>query len=990
MTGKPPSRSRSPILSVTVPLEQSVSMTKVLNGVDTPLDDTQPSVYEAVILLKGRLGRTWSERYCILNAQSYMLVYRKLGSNGSPLLTFKIQSGALCTITEGRKDTFAIHVVNAQNAPIDKFEFNVKTLEVAKQWQTHLLQAAERETAKRLAGERLSLRDVGTAPAAIRDVLKRAEINSRRAVEQMMTLARGHSRHTSETSDKLQQGIEDGLLIDAMNLFHWRTVKVDNGLRVQADNDPVLTVDEIIRRRRVLWRQLYLLLAICVAWVCAVWSDVVPLLHATLLAVATVGLSVYHFVSCFEDMPGHPSVQVAEVVAADPESIFALIHDTTRWLRIDPSMIGYEVIEKIDEHTETGVLGLDTCTCTGHAHAHVHAQAHEWAMLKWFGIDTAGVIHIIHAPLWKGWFWMLPRDLCLTRYWRREDNGGYIIIMQPFSPVDLSVYINKNVILPSLTHSTVSSPTPSHRGLCSLSYHLLQSTSHHKCPPSPNFVRAVIPGASLMIMPSLDNTTARPTSIVQQTCTMDPGGYSQYFRWFEEDYTFVLPIMRSLLCLRDAFSWTNFDHVAIYNGEEKEPTKHQQTVSVDHQGYVMGVNKLSTNAPTHMYHEPHASKFKVHAAQETKGNYVRGPIYLMDGKKVTAQPSAFNLVGMDVFAFEDPSQRYNLASRPDNTIYKLNQQDPNCPFTFVVTFVVPCAENLSVACYYQPTDSDWREKRSTFCDVLSDFMDGDDNYRNQRFKLIPSVEKGSYILRKMVAGKPAIVGNKGLKNPYFHGDNWFEVDVDVNSDAHAREITSMAVGVTKSLVVDIAFLIESKTAEELPETIIGTVQFDRIALKSIAVPIAKNTPTTATATATGDPTTPHTHTPTKATPDNNTTHTHNNTTQTDNTTHSGNVSTHTSASRCVSASPSLGTRNGTGDSVQSLVPMKSALQSQSMGRPRKARQLVRIHSHSTDSVTGSRQQTSPQPQPHMRNRFLRRQNTTPTPAAHTTATAKTR
>ena len=41
----------------------------------------------------------------------------------------------------------------------------------------------------------------------------------------------------------------------------------------------------------------------------------------------------------------------------------------------------------------------------------------------------------------------------------------------------------------------------------------------------------------------------------------------------------------------------------------------------------------------------------------------------------------------------------------------------------------------------------------------------------------------------------------------------------------------MCLGVTKSLVVDMAFLIESQTDEELPESILGVARFCRCDLK---------------------------------------------------------------------------------------------------------------------------------------------------------------
>jgi hypothetical protein len=46
------------------------------------------------------------------------------------------------------------------------------------------------------------------------------------------------------------------------------------------------------------------------------------------------------------------------------------------------------------------------------------------------------------------------------------------------------------------------------------------------------------------------------------------------------------------------------------------------------------------------------------------------------------------------------------------------------------------------------------------------FIDGDEAYRNNRFKLIPTIVEGNYLVRKAVGSKPAILGTK-LKQHYY-------------------------------------------------------------------------------------------------------------------------------------------------------------------------------------------------------------------------------
>ena len=63
---------------------------------------------------------------------------------------------------------------------------------------------------------------------------------------------------------------------------------------------------------------------------------------------------------------------------------------------------------------------------------------------------------------------------------------------------------------------------------------------------------------------------------------------------------------------------------------------------------------------------------------------------------------------------------------------------------------------------------------------------------------------------------------------------WFEIDVDIGSSRVAGAILGLVKGYTKVLVIDIAFLLESKTTEELPERMLGSARYFRINLDELA------------------------------------------------------------------------------------------------------------------------------------------------------------
>ena len=50
-----------------------------------------------------------------------------------------------------------------------------------------------------------------------------------------------------------------------------------------------------------------------------------------------------------------------------------------------------------------------------------------------------------------------------------------------------------------------------------------------------------------------------------------------------------------------------------------------------------------------------------------------------------------------------------------------------------------------------------------------------------------------------------------------------EVDIDVGSSSVAATVVGLVQGATKSLVVDMGIVLEGHSAEELPESLLGTV-----------------------------------------------------------------------------------------------------------------------------------------------------------------------
>lgn len=114
--------------------------------------------------------------------------------------------------------------------------------------------------------------------------------------------------------------------------------------------------------------------------------------------------------------------------------------------------------------------------------------------------------------------------------------------------------------------------------------------------------------------------------------------------------------------------------------------------------------------------------------------------------------------------------------------------------------------------------------------VLAKWLMGDDNYKNDRLKLIPYVAEGPWVVRNMVTGRPAIIGRK-LKVLYetTYGTDgladMLEVTLDIGSSSStAKRIVSVCRRYMSALTVDIGFVVQGEEADELPEQMMGATR----------------------------------------------------------------------------------------------------------------------------------------------------------------------
>ncbi|XP_052874365.1 protein ENHANCED DISEASE RESISTANCE 2-like isoform X1 [Gossypium arboreum] len=493
-----------------------------------------------------------------------------------------------------------------------------------------------------------------------------------------------------------------------------------------------------------------------------------------------------------------------------------------------------------------------------------------------------GHTDIVHKQLYSDWLpWaMKRRDLLLRRYWRREDDGTYVIL-----------------------------------------YH---SVFHKTCPPQKSYVRACLKSGGYVISPVNEGKQ----SVVKHMLAIDWKFWKSYLRT-SAARPITIRMLERVAALRELFRAKQVKYPSddlssgeltrkvrlhqsvedgsidmctqIEAGKSKETTSEVMERAPSEHSSLLGLNDAADEffdvpEPTdyeqsedgwtsdfgpevsqvHIKDTRHpklstAAVFvkKLHGLAVQKRGYmdlqdmtredgiccsygntlpkdptctlpcswtaaepstflIRGENYLEDRKKFKAKGTLMQMVAADWLRSD--TREDDLGGRPGSIVQKYAEQG-GPEYFFIINIQVPGSTTYSLALYYMmssPVEDS---------PLLYNFINGDDAYRNSRFKLIPYISKGSWIVKQSVGKKACLIG-QALEINYFQGKNYLELGIDIGSSTVARGVVSLVLGYLNNLVIEMAFLIQANTKEELPEYLLGTCRLNHLdAAKSVPVKV---------------------------------------------------------------------------------------------------------------------------------------------------------
>ncbi|KAH9660732.1 Pleckstrin (PH) and lipid-binding START domains-containing protein [Citrus sinensis] len=471
-----------------------------------------------------------------------------------------------------------------------------------------------------------------------------------------------------------------------------------------------------------------------------------------------------------------------------------------------------------------------------------------------------GHTDIIHKQLYSDWLpWgMKRRDLLLRRYWRREDDGtyggGYVITPMnhgKISVVKHMLAIDWKCWRSYLQPSSARSITIRMLGRVAALRELFRAKQGNYS--SPEFLSGELTrnmrmhqtDGNMVQMPTEDGNSKKNTS---------------------EEVDQVSSEHASLVGLNDAADeffdvpepsdyddsengWTSDFGPEMNSQDTRHPkistaagfVRKLHDLAVQKRGYVdlQGTAKednFSCCYGTTLQKDPTCTLPCSWTSTDPSTFLIRGKNYLQDRQKVlTSAISNVNgasIKGLLVKAkgtlmqmvaadwLKSDKREDDLGGRPGGIVQKYAEQG-GPEFFFIINIQVPGSTTYSLALYYMMTTP------VKDAPLLESFINGDDAYRNSRFKLIPYISEGSWIVKQSVGKKACLIG-QALEINYFHGKNYLELGVDIGSSTVARGVVSLVLGYLNNLVIEMAFLIQANTEEELPEFLLGTCRLNHL------------------------------------------------------------------------------------------------------------------------------------------------------------------
>nr|GLL48714.1 protein ENHANCED DISEASE RESISTANCE 2-like isoform X2 [Ipomoea trifida] len=453
--------------------------------------------------------------------------------------------------------------------------------------------------------------------------------------------------------------------------------------------------------------------------------------------------------------------------------------------------------------------------------------------------EVDGHTAILYHRLQLDWFPMFvwPRDLCYVRYWRRNDDGtyggGFTISPQksrhgiPRTKVQYLMQIDlKGWVVGHLSSFKQHCLFQMLNSVAGLREYFSQTDERTAAPGIP----AMVDMASVSSKrnqkldedsdphhrsPSLDQMTAANKNAAMLDEDSDEDEEFQVADQEEQKPLLENEVKKTGML---TVYYKSFSYMYIYHQENTYLHSYRFEAPEEETTDQIDFSIFSGNLQ-HDDRDDARNSWKISEGDNFK---VRSKNFCQDKSKAPGGKHMMDLVAVDWF--KDTKRMDNVARRPGCAAQVASEKGL---FSFIVNLQIPGSTHYSMVFYFVT-------KELVPSSLFQRFVDGDDEFRNSRLKLIPAVPKGSWIVRQSVGSAACLLG-KAVDCNYSRGPKYLEVDVDIGSSTVANGVLGLVIGVITTLVVDMAFLLQGNTPDELPERLLGAIRLSHIELSSAVV-----------------------------------------------------------------------------------------------------------------------------------------------------------
>uniref|UniRef100_A0A7S2U206 Protein ENHANCED DISEASE RESISTANCE 2 C-terminal domain-containing protein n=1 Tax=Lotharella oceanica TaxID=641309 RepID=A0A7S2U206_9EUKA len=213
---------------------------------------------------------------------------------------------------------------------------------------------------------------------------------------------------------------------------------------------------------------------------------------------------------------------------------------------------------------------------------------------------------------------------------------------------------------------------------------------------------------------------------------------------------------------------------------------------------------------------------------------VRSKEYLTTKIKQQAGDVSFPLSHVDVIS-TNSTLIHHIANRDGEWMSKTRDNLGSVQGYTVIINLQIRSLGVSVVSYHH-RQSGFKSLEPWYARLLKGLRNSTKSELDGRFKLITNLEKGPMLMRGALkaavgANAPVVMG-RAVNQRYYFGEDYMEIDVEVDTSMIARAILKVASMFIRSVVVDMVWVVEGKNETELPEKALCAVRLGNIQLSN--------------------------------------------------------------------------------------------------------------------------------------------------------------